>query len=799
MLKNYLYVSVRTLMRHKGFTGITVLGLALSMAVCLMILTFIWDQKQYDRFHTRTDDIYRILADRVDSDGDVDALAATPAPLADALLREVPGIEATLRLGQIRSQAVYEGKAVYLEGLYVEPSFFDMFSFTLENGDPRSLLDTPNQLLLSHGAAEKLFGTRNPVGEPLRLEGHGDFIVGGLLAEPPGKSHLKFDVLVSFSTLSTSHRSDALADWMNWWQFATYLMTDAPETLDRLEAVLPEITRQHYEGQESRLDFHVQALKDIALGPPLGNEISSYSVPALVVYFLAVLGLIIMVSAGFNYVSLSVARAMKRAREIGVRKAVGARRLHVVLQFLCEAVLIALLALVLAYAMLSWLLPAFNGLTFIQMARVEIDPVRLFAPALLGLFMLFSIGVGVMAGLYPALRLSRFQPVTVLKGLNTTHGFSGRLLRRSLTGVQFAVGLFFVTTTLLLLAQFNYLLHADYGFARHDLINVDLQGQPFDVLREELLRHPSIVAVSGTSKLPASGSTSRIELLREGMQESVPAYEYAIDPAFLDNLDLPLVAGRTFSSDRASDSTQAVLLNETAVGRLGLDTPASAIGTFLRMDEAAPSVQVIGVVKDYQYNTLMDPIDALVLHYTPRAFRYANIRTRPGEMASATAHLEAVWKQLDPVHPIDYSPFDVQLTDNIFNRIFEDLAYLIAFIALLAVLISCLGLFGMVLYLVETRVKEVGLRKVLGADNRSIVLLLSREFLWMIGIAGAATLPLAWLGNGLWLQAFANRIALSPWLFAGAALLMTALALLVIASQTIRAAKADPVQSLRYE
>ncbi len=295
MLRNYLKIALRNVQKHKGFTSLTVLGLALSMAVCLMILTFTWDLKQYDHFHTHADDTYRILTDEIAPNGDVDAEAASPAPLADALKCEVPGIATTTRIAQIRSQAVYDGKAVDLAGLYAEPSFFDVFSFALENGDPRAILNTPNQLLLTHAAVEKLFGTHDPIGEPVQLEGYGDFIVGGLLAEPPGKSHLKFDMLASFSSIATSSQSDQLANWMNDEQFATYLLIDNPETLDRLEAVLPEIARQHYEGQETRFVFHVQALKDIALGPPLGNEISSTSMPAVIVYFLAALGLIIMV------------------------------------------------------------------------------------------------------------------------------------------------------------------------------------------------------------------------------------------------------------------------------------------------------------------------------------------------------------------------------------------------------------------------------------------------------------------------------------------------------------------------
>ena len=799
MLKNYFKIALRNVEKYKGFTAITVLGLALSMAVCLMILTFIWDQKQYDSFHTHADDIYRIISDEIEPDGEIDAVAATPAPLAAALKREVPGIETTTRLGQIRSQTVYAGKAVYLEGLYVEPSFFDMFSFTLESGAPSVILNNPNQILLTHTAAEKLFGSQDPIGEPVQLEGYGDFIVGGLLTEPAGKSHLRFDVLAPLASLANSSRSYELEDWMNNWKFATYLLVDDAETLARLEAVLPEISRQHYEGKETRFVFHTQAVKDIALGPNLGNEISTYSMPGVVVYFLTALGLIIMVSAGFNYVSLSVARAMKRAREVGVRKAVGARRTQVILQFMCEAVLIALISLVLAYALLSWLLPAFNSLWLIQFAEMEIDPARLFAPALLGLFVLFSVAVGVLAGLYPALRLSRFQPATVLKGLKAPRGFSGRMLRRSLTGSQFGVGLFFVITTVLLLTQFNYLRHADYGFTSQNILNVDLQGQSYDVFRAEVLRDPSIVAVSATSKLPASGSVSTINLRREDMQEPLETYQYAVDPAFIPNLELRLLAGRNVSAGLASDSAHTIILNETAVYRLGLGAPAEAIGAFLKWGEDEREVQVIGVVQDYHYDAITDPLGPMMLYYDPTSFHYANVRVQPGAMDAATAHVEAVWQKIDPIHPIDYTHFEAQLTDGPLHQFFTDIANIVTFVALLAVVISCLGLLGMVLYTVETRVKEVGLRKVLGANTRNIVLLLSREFLWLIGVAGAIALPLAWLGNGLWLQVFPQRIALSPWLFAGATALMTALALAVIASLTIRAANANPVQSLRHE
>ena len=799
MWKNYVVVALRTLRRHRGYTALTVMGLALGMAVCLLILTFVWEQKSYDRFHTKADRIVRVLSDRVKANGEVDALAATPAPLADVLTREVPGIEASVRIGQIRTMAIHEGRAVGLTGLYAEPSFFDVFDFATASGDGHAVLAEPGGLLLTPEAAERVFGTADPIGQPVRLEGHGDFIVGGLLAEPPGPSHLRFDVLASFASLATSDDQAELTDWNNSWHFATYLLLDRPATATRLAAVLPGITQRQYAGQEERLEFHVQPLKAIALGPVLGNEIASYSVPAVMVYFLAALGLVVMLAAGFNYVSLSVARAMRRAQEVGTRKTLGARRGQVAAQFLCESVLVALAATGLAAVLLVWLIPAFNRLSFVQMLDVPLDLAHLFEPQLMGLFVLFGVLVGIAAGLYPAFRLARFEPIAALKGGVSLHGFSGRRLRHGLIGIQFALALLFVITTALLVAQFRYLARVDYGFRQADVLTVDLQGQDYDLLREALLQYPEIEAVAASSKLPASGSTSRVELGRAEMAEPIAAFQYAVDPDFIGALDLDLVAGRGFSAEVASDTVQAVVLNETAVQHLGLGTALDAVGATLQWGDPARPAEVIGVVGDYHYNTLLDPIDALVLHDAPQDFRYAFVRVRPDMLDAATARVEAVWKQLDPVHPASVDRLEAQIAEGPISDILGAFVRVLGVVAFLAVAISCLGLLGMATYHVETRVKEVGVRKVLGASRGTIVWLLSRDFVRLVLLASAFAVPLAWLLGRTWLQFFAVHVTVSAWLVGGCLMLMAALALGMVASQTLRAATADPVEALRTE
>ena len=799
MLKNYLVTALRTLGRHRGYTALTVAGLALGMTVCLLILTFVWEQKSYDRFHTKADRIVRILSEPLDDGtGEVSmTLAASPAPLAEAIEREVPGIEASVRLGQIRSRVLRGNNTVDLTGLYAEPTFFDLFDFAAASGDPRAVLAQPYHVLLTQDATTKLFGNADPIGATITLDGHGDFIVGGLLNEPPGPSHLKFDVLASYATLAASAQSEELADWRNTWRFATYLLLDDAATAERLEATLPRIAERVYADQDGRIAFRTQPLRAIALGPVVGNEISSYSIPALLVYFLAALGLIVMMTAGFNYVSLSTARAVRRAPEVGARKALGAKRSPVMVQFLSEAVLMALGALVVAYGLLLWLVPAFNRLTFIQMADTQLDASHLLDPRLIGVFVLFTIAVGLVAGLYPAIRLARFAPITALQG-QAVRGFSGRWLRHGLIGAQFGLALFFVVTTALLVAQARHLLHADYGFSQDDLISVRLQGQDYEVFRSELLRYPEVTQVAATSTLPASGSTSGVALRRVEDDEPIRAFEYAVDAHFLDAFDLDLLAGRTFSDAREPDSAH-VMVNETALRILGLGTPTEAVGTLLLLDEPERTVEVVGVVRDYHYNVLIEPIEALVLYEAPAAYQYGLIRTQSGAREAAAARLDAVWATLTQEHPIDYAFLDEVLAEGPANTLFGSFTRVIAVIAGLAVLISMLGLFGMAAYHVETRIKEAGVRKVLGARRRDIVLLLSRTFIGIVLVGALVAVPLAWLAGRGWLQVFAVRIEPSPWLLAGCALGMAALALGVVVSQTLRAASADPVKALRYE
>ncbi len=795
MIASYFRVALRTLRRHRVHTTLTVLGLALGMAVCLLVGAFAWHLASFDQFHAQSDRIVRILTDRLERDGETTALGATPAPLGAEIQADVPGVEAVVRIGELTTSAVHDGRATPLTGLFADPTFFDVFDFATTQGDGRQALATPGNLLLTADAAERIFGSADPIGQTVTLEGRsgGAFVVAGLLADPPGPSHLRFEALASFGSVAANDASD----WGNTWTFATYLLLDQPQTAERVAAALPALAARTYD-TPARTTFRVQPLRDIALGPYLGNEVSSYSVPAVVIYFLSALGLVVMLAAGFNYVSLTIARSLERAREIGARKTLGAGRRQVTAQLLAESALASVLATVVAALLLVLLVPGFNSLAFVQLFDVQIQMRHLLDPRLIGLFALFGVGVGVIAGLYPALRLARATPLAALRGGSTSGRASGRRLRFSLVGAQLGVALLFVLTTALLGAQFRHLAQAEYGFDQRDVLTVDLQGQSFDVFRSEVEAQPGVAVVAGTSMLPVSGLTSGAQLRRVG-SDSTAADVYAATPEFSRALNLEFVAGQPLGAGgRAAAGT--VVLNQTATRRLGFDAPGDAIGAALTLTVGAGrQVEVVGVVRDYQYDLPTEGIGSMVLHTAPERIRFAVVRTQPGALSQVEADVASLWKRLDPVHPVAMQRFEAQISDGPIRHMLAAFNRMLTVVSLLALVISCLGLLGMAAYHVESRVKEVGVRKVLGASRAAVVWLLSREFVALTLVVVLIAVPLTLVLAGAWLDVFAVRTQIDPLLVIGCVGLTAAAALGVVVSQTLRAASADPVASLRAE
>ncbi len=801
MLRNYIKIAIRTLLKYKVFSAINIVGLAVSMSVCLLILLFIVDQKSYDRFHANSDRIYRVYSDyKAAINSSSQHYATAPITMAQVLRDGYAGVEEAVQIRQFGGAAQRQGQEVQLSGLYAEASFFNIFGFTLAAGDAGTALAEPYTMVLTAEAAVRLFGNEAPLGQTLTI-GENDYRVTGLLDEPPGASHLTFKALVSFATLETAAQHQGL---FTTWHSAnrssyTFLLLQDGIAPKAVEAGFPALIEQHYPGNdEAWLEgLYLQAMTDINLGMIMGNQLS-FPMPGVFAYFLLVLGLVIMLAACFNYMTLSVARALTRAREVGMRKVVGAARGQIVRQFLSESVVVALVSLLVAVFFLSWLLANFNQLWFINFSEthITINPFEDYRIYLL--FIGFSLLVGLMAGLYPALYLSRFSPVKVLKGVLRSRGRSRLMLRKVLAVMQFALSLFFFITALLIYQQFRFMAEADFGFAPEGIVNVQLNDVRYDVLRQQMERHPDVLRVSAASLMPMEGSRSDIWMRTEAMEQPEKGYRTSIDYDFLDNLGLTLLAGRNFSPAFASDSASAVILNRRALQRLNLGDPQEAVGTTITLFDDW-SVQVVGVVEDFHTNTLIMDIDPLVLTYEPERFRVANIRVRSGSLPAVLAHLRQTWTEIGSAHDLDYQRYTVQIEQEPMMMLYRDLMYIIGLITGFAVLIACLGLLGMATYTAEARVKEVGVRKVLGARVSAIVLLLSKDFLKLIVVAVVLAVPLAWFVNNLWMQQFAFRVGLSPFVFVFGVGALLALALATIGSQVTRAALTNPVDTLRYE
>lgn len=795
MLKNYLLVTLRTLRKNKGFSAINILSLALSMALCLLIILMIADQKSTDQFHSKQDRIHRVITELTVRSGPM-WFATSPAQMADVLQTNYPGIEATLSMSRLRALGTADDRSFPVRGIYAEGTFFDFFDFPLRTGQPDQALTQPNTVVISEALAQKFFQEADPLGKTLTLDRGGEFLVTGVFEPIQQRSHLEFELVASYATLETQQRVPER--WRNnVFSFYTYLLLEDGTTIDEIETHFRDVITNQFEGGDEFLtSFETQPVTGIKMGRELSNRLSS-GMPPLLIYFLGGLGILIVLTACFNYVNLSVARSLQRAKEVGVRKTFGAHRSQVIKQFLSESVVIAISALLLGGVLLVWMIPAFNSLTFVQEIGLNLSFDSIDAPLVL-LFFGFSLAVGLLAGLYPAVVLSAFRPVRVLRGLAVS-GFAGSRLRKMLLVTQFTLSLLFIVSTLLFFEQSGLVLSADYGFDREHVLNIDLHDVPYETLRAELLRQPGVADVSAVSVIPATGDRQGLNIRLPGSDSPFFALVFSIDEHFTRNLKLDVVAGRAFSSEFATDKDGALMLNEAALRQWDLGSPLEAIGTVvqLNVDNEERPFEIVGIVKDFHFEDLDSPIRPLMLRLDAEGVRYANVRVEPLAASSVIANLKTLWEGLPTTHPFDYVFYDEQIAER--YAYLTDVTRIVGVAASFAILIACLGLLGMASLTAQTRQREVGIRKVLGATTNHLVFLLSREFLLLVALAVVLAVPLAWFLNDLWLQEFVVRAHIGISVVALSVSALALLALLAMGSQTLKAALTNPVDTLRSE
>ena len=802
MLKNYLKIAFRILRRYRAYSFINIVGLAIGMACCLLILAYVRHELSYDRYHKNASQIYRVV-EELDLAGKKTHMAITPAPFAPAMDNDLEEVVHAVRFMSSRNigdkvLVSFRDSHFYEDSwFYADDTVFEVFTFPLVKGDPKTALKEPLSVVVTEEAARKYFGDEDPLGKVLTVSdkyNQYDFLVTGVLKNIPPHSHFRFDFLASFITLETHYRFN-LPNWFNH-AYYTYLLLESGCNPKELEKKFPALVEK-YTGKvgASVLKPHLQPLTSIHLHSHLRSEIEANS-DIVYVYVFSATAFFILLIACINFMNLATARYACRTREVGVRKVVGARRAQLIKQFLGESILFSLLALPFSILFVELLLPVFSSLIGKKLVFNYFSN-WLVLIGLLGV----TILVGCLSGIYPALFLSAFEPVKVLKG-TVFSGSRGVYLRKGLIVFQFAISIILMVSTAVIMNQVDYLRTKKLGFQKEQVLVLPLRSKEtrvrYELLKNEFLKNPRIMKVTMSSGLPGRIphywviNAELTEELVDVKKKVMSAWVLMVDHDFIKTMGMELVEGRDFSRDFVTDEKETVIINEQAAKEFGWTSPLGMKVKTENMDG-----YVIGVVKDFHFKPLYQLIEPIVIYIKPSFFEYASLRISPVDIPSTLADLKDKWRELAPNQPFEYFFLDSDF-DSIY-RSEERVGKLTASSTLLAIFIACLGLFGLASFTAEQRTKEIGIRKVLGASIPGIVSLLTREFTKWVVVANVFAWPVSYYVMQRWLQNFAYRINVGFLNFLLAAAMTLAVALFAVSYQAIKAALANPVEALRYE
>lgn len=789
MIKNYIKIALRNLLKHKGFSLINIAGLAIGMTCSILILLWVQDELSYDRFHQGYQKIYRITSSLAELN--VHA-AVTPAPLGEAVVAALPEVDKAVRVSFPNSDLMQVEERSFEETriVYVDSNFFEVFSFPLIQGDLQTALRNPDGVLLTQSMAKKYFGDAPALGKVIRKNHQHDLAVTGILADAPANSHLQFDFIQPMAFLARDNRDFKDNIWDNF-NYLTYVKTGEIDMNDGVKQRMEDKITEVYRANEKNLkvNFILQPLSDIHLYSKLHADIGGHG-DIQYIYIFIVVAIFILVVACINFMNLATARSARRAKEVGLRKVAGPVRRQLIGQFLAESSIIAGIALILALSLVTILLPYFNDFAGKQLS-VNFLQSKLVA-GLLGITLL----TGLLAGSYPALFLSSFSPAKVLKG-NLKAGASGSVFRNTMVVIQFTVSIVLVVGTIVVYNQLHYIKNRNLGYDKENLVYFRMTGdiwEKYQPLRTALEQHPLTANFAFVSDLPIKGANATIGVEWEGKDpNSQPLFStFAVEENFVDVFGIRVLYGRGFSKSFTAD-TANYLVNETALKTMGMEG-AAAVGKPLTL--WGQKGTIIGVVKDFNFMPAQQPIAPLILRLNTWG-GFGVIRTRPQEIENTIAQLEKVWKELNPAYPFS-SNFLNQDLDRMYMSE-QRLGTLFNIFAGLAIFISCLGLYGLSAFLAERRTKEIGVRKVLGASELHVAYLLSQTFTKPVLISMLIATPLAWWAMNTWLQGFAFRISIEWTVFVIAFLIALAIAWITVSFESIKAAMANPAESLRSE
>jgi len=785
MIKNYLRVIWRNIKKHKGYSFINITGLAIGIACCLLISIWVLDELSYDRFHENADTIYRVEENQYYSQGEYH-VTVTPYPIAPALKEEIPGIKDAARYVWAGGSMYRYGENAFFEYNVraVDPSFFEIFTFPLLKGDKKKVFDSPHSLVISEKMAEKYFGHDDPIGKVITVNNQLEFTVRGVMKNIPHNSFIQFDIAIPYVFLE---KLGVTSDQWDSNSIFTFVQLEASASAEGVNAKIKDFIRTRV--KESRTDLVLFPFTKIHLHEYFGYERNPG--PIQYVYIFSAVALFVLLIACINFMNLSTARSATRAKEVGMRKVVGALKAHLIRQFFGESIVFSIIALALAGIIVTLLLPAFSTFTAKDLSWT-VSGVGAIVIGLLAI----TLFAGLVAGSYPALFLSAFQPVKVLRGSLKSGAASSRF-RKILVVVQFSLSVLLIIGTIVVYRQLNFMQEKRLGWDREHLIYVPMQRdikKSYSVLKNELVKDSHVLGVTATAELPShiGSNSSGVDWDGKDPELDVLIGTNCVDFDFVDTLRIEMAEGRSFNREYANDNGKTFIVNEEVAKIMGKD---SVVGE--RFKFWGVNGTIVGVMKNFHFKPIRDKIEPLALIVSPEWTNYMLIRLSPGKISDSLKSIESIWKKVIPGYP-----FESYFIDENFDRMYraeEKVGALMQYFAVLAVFIACLGLFGLASFTAEQRTKEIGIRKVLGASVSNITVLLCREFLMLVILANLIAWPAAYLVMKRWLQSYAYQTGLEVLFFLAALGVAIGVALLSVSFQAVRAAVSNPAVSLRYE
>ena len=791
MFKNYVIIAFRNLWRNKLYSLINIFGLAIGIALSIMMFLYVYNELTYDNFHEFKDRIYivELKNDNVNEGTSISAIAT--AGIGPSLLEEMPEVENMVRFSNHRpgffsyNQKNYSVKNI----IYSDSSVFDIFSFRLIKGNPKTALTEPFTIVLTEKTAEKIFGNNDPIGKIIKFNNKENLLINGIVENPPENSQIKFNALISFTTLYKM--PNMFLGWDGGHSYYTYIKLNQNASIQQLYGKLPSFMEKHinykYRQFGSVLSLIFEPLEKIHLYSKVSGDLPT-SGNLNQIYILSGIAIFILLIACINFINLSTAMSIKRAKEVGLRKVVGATKGKIITQFLGESFLLSFISLIIALIIIEIIQPVFNSLVYSNLNLYDQSNITI----LVGLILITIIS-GLFAGSFPAFYISGFQPVTILKGgFNTIKGKP--VLRKILIFVQFFITSILIVSTITFFLQLNFLKNKDLGFNKGNVILLGLTSETaqkkVDVLKNEFRKIPNVKNVAASTSYPGSGLT-RNGYLPEGLENPIMIHVIDVDYDYLSLMDIKIINGRNFSKEFGTDQS-AFLINETLAKKLNWENPT---GKYISRDGKH---KIIGVVKDFHFSPLHYDIEPLIITVHPWDYYYLlSLKVNPGDSEQTLKTIETAWNKIIPNEPFNYRFLDKAIESNYIDidRTGETFIYF----SLIAIILAGLGLFGQAVFNTEQRIKEIGIRKVLGANVKEILIVLTSDIAKIILVANIFAFPLAWYFNYKWLQHFAYHINVSYWVYITTLMISLTIAIITILFQTIKAARTSPLDALKYE